>query len=411
MSTYILPTSPSQHMSTPGIHRWIVLAYGVMIQAVTIGIGIYSFGFFVVPWMTEFGVLRGGLMFAATGLSISAAIISPLCGYLIDRYSSRILLVTASVTFALGFVGISLAPTAIVVILLYALMLPIGTILAGTMMASSLVAKNFDEGRGFALGISALGTSLGGLLFPPLITYYLSILDWRTMFLVIAALVFALVVIPALFILKPDAGQTNDRNSPANLRSKLALMRSPSVLKLGIAFLSPSLIFLAVLHNVGALAEDLSISQKNAAWVASAASIVMVIAKVVNGYLSDRVPHSLLYVAIAVFQIAGMTILISGSSFAFLLVGATLVAAGTAGALPVITSFAASRWGPENFGSIMGVVLALAGLSGLGSAFAGVIRDVSGSYTIAFLCLMLMLLPSTWCFLSLQRTEPARTIR
>jgi MFS family permease len=116
--------------------------------------------------MEEFGALRGTLMIAATGLAIGSAVLSPLCGYLLDRFSSRFLVLVGATAFGLGLLGIPAAPTSLVVILIFVLVLPFGIVLAGTLMASSLVARSFVQRRGTALRISALGTSLGGLILP-----------------------------------------------------------------------------------------------------------------------------------------------------------------------------------------------------------------------------------------------------
>lgn len=392
-------------MSAPGFHRWILLAYGVVMQAMTIGISTYSFAFFVVPWMREFDVLRSSLMIAATGATIGTAFLSPVCGMLLDRFSSRTLVIVGAGTFSLGLAAIAMAPSAVAVILLFVLVLPFGMVLSGTLMASTLVARSFSEGRGLALGISALGTSLGGLVMPLLVTQILASFDWRVLFNILAGLVIALVIVPAPLVLRSRTDAPGEPAARAHAGPKFELMRSPSVLKLGLAFLVPSLLFVAVLHNLGALAADLSISQQHAAWIASTASLVMMIGKVITGFLCDRVDHRLLYMGIVMAQAIGVSILCLAASFAPLLIAVVLLALGAGGGLPVITSFAAGRWGPENFGSMMGVVFALAGLTGVGSVLAGVIRDASGSYVIAFLGLMLALVPAAWCFITLSRSS------
>jgi len=185
-------------------NRWLVLALAVTMQAVTIGIPSYSFAFFVVPWMEEFGALRGTLMIAAMGSAIGCAVLSPLRGYLLDRFSSRFLVLAGGAAFGIGLLGIAAALTTLFVIAIFVLVLPFGMVLAGTLMASSLVARNFVHRRGTALGISALGTSLGGLIMPILITQVLAVYDWRALFAMLAGLVLVLIIVPASIILRHD---------------------------------------------------------------------------------------------------------------------------------------------------------------------------------------------------------------
>jgi len=52
----------------------------------------------------------------------------------------------------------------------------------------------------------------------------------------------------------------------------------------------------------------------------------------------------------------------------------------------------------------------MAGLSGIGPVIVGVIRDASGSYTLAFLVLLAVLVPAAWSFLSLNKTDGANPI-
>ncbi len=389
-------------------NRWLVLALAVTMQAVTIGIASYSFAFFVVPWMDEFGALRGTLMIAATGSAIGSSVLSPMCGYLLDRFSSRSLVLAGAAIFGAGLVGIAAAPSSVWVISIFVLVLPFGMVLAGTLMAATLVARSFVQRRGMALGISALGTSLGGLVMPIVITQVLAVHDWRTLFVILAGLVFVLVIAPATFILRHD-GVDSSGATPAHKGFDIDLMRSPAVLKLGVAFLIPSLIFLAVMQNLGSLATDLTIHQQHAAWIVSTASAAMVAAKLLSGALSDRWDHRLLYGGILAIQAAGLLILSMASSFVSLLAAVILVCIGSGGNLPIITSFAAKTWGSARFGQMMGVVFAMAGLAGTGAMLAGIIRDASGSYAPAFAALILILLPAAWCFFSLSTNLPPRS--
>jgi len=389
-------------------NRWLVLALAVTMQAVTIGIPFYSFAFFVVPWMEEFGALRGTLMIAAMGSAIGCAVLSPLCGYLLDRFSSRFLVLAGGAAFGIGLLGIAAAPTTLFVIAIFVLVLPFGMVLAGTLMASSLVARSFVHRRGTALGISALGTSLGGLIMPILITQVLAVYDWRALFAMLAGLVLVLIIVPASIILRHDGVEPSGVALP-HKGFGMSLMHSPAVLKVGVAFLIPSLLFLAVMQNVGSLATDLAISQQRAAWIASTAAAAMAAAKLLFGTLSDHWDHRVLYGGILAMQGTGLLILSMASSFAPLFAAVILVCIGSGGTFPIISAFAAKTWGPERFGRMMGVVFAMAGLSGLGAMLAGIVRDASGSYAPVFAGFILMLLPAAWCFFSLSTNLSSRS--
>ncbi len=396
-------------MSVPR-YSWIVLGYLFVMQAVIIGIGVYSFTFFVVPWMQAFSTDRSTLMIAVSGSSIGTAILSPLCGYLMDRFSNKRLLLFGATSYALCLLVISRVPDAWWLIMLYILVLPFGMVLAGSLMASSMVARNFVDHRGLALGISALGVSVGGFIMPVLVTQLLNQHDWHTVFVYLAGIVLTLVIIPGLFIVR-DGERTADFSGSASSQGVgVGLMMSPEVLKLGMAFFSPVLIFVAVLHNLGSLAVDYSIAQEHAAWMVSIASVVMAVSKLASGMLSDRFSHAVIYTGMLVSQIAGLIILGLFNTFSPVLIGVTLIAVGAGGSLPVITSYAAKHWDSNSIGRVMGIVFALAGLSGIGPIIAGVIRDLSGSYTLSFIALLLVMVPAAWSFLSLDKRPGASPI-
>ena len=396
-------------MSDKTASRWLTLAYVVVMQAITIGIATYSFAFFVVPWMGEFHVSRGTLMIAASGLSISIAILSPLCGYLLDRFESKTLVLFGASSFTLGLLAISAAPSYLIIILVFAFALPLGVILSGSLMAMTLVARRFNDRRGLALGIAALGTSLGGLIMPVTVTYLLDGFHWRSVFIALAALVIVFVIVPALAILNGDAAGRRVDAGAGEASNSIGLMMSLPVIKLGIAFLAPVMLFLAVLFNLGALAADLSISQKQAAWIGGAASVAMAISKVIIGGLCDRIDHRALYSGI-VTVLAGAIVVVSlAETFTSLMAAVCCMALAVGGMSPVIASIVAARWGSENFGRVMGVIYAMAGLSGIGSLIAGMIRDASGSYSQAFAYLLIVLVPSVYCFYTLPKIVSGAT--
>src|SRR5690606_8192968 len=104
------------------------------------------------------------------------------------------------------------------------------------------------------------------------------------------------------------------------------------------------------------------------------------------------------------------------TSFPSLLAGVCLVALVTGGIAPFIASLVASRWGMAQFGRVMGVIHAFAALSGIGPLIAATIRDSTGSYSLAFLALTVLLIPAIACFVTLPRVvevqpeaEPAVT--
>jgi MFS family permease len=379
------------------------VAFAALMNAVTVGIGVYAFAYFVMPWVTEFQVERSTIMLAITFSSIAVALISPLAGYCVDHFNVRRLLLVGTLSFSAGLVGIAYAPSHTAVILLFSLVVPLGMALSGPLMGYALVVRTGLSRMGLAMGIAALGTSVGGFVLPVVVTQLLDGHDWRTVFLYMAAAVLALVLVPALILVRATGVRSGAAGSHG---SPLALMRSLPVMQLALAYLVPSLLFVSILHNLGALAADLGVEQKSAALVTAVASVLMAIAKVVAGMLADRINYRILYAGIVVLMALGMVLTSLGGAYLTLLVGVGLTAIAIGAASPLINAIIHVRWGAASFGRVIGVVHAVAGLSALGSLFAGFVRDSGGTYATAFLLLTLTLIPAVFAFMLLTRPVP-----
>lgn len=384
-------------------HRnpWELLVYVVVMQAVVVGIAFYSFTFFVTPWVEAFATSRSTLMIAATGLSIAIAVVSPLCGWLLDKLSSGALLLFGGASFALGLCAVSIASHVYWIIALFTFVLPFGMLFSGTLMASSLVARRFSSHRGAALGISALGSSIGGFVIPLLVAFLLSRYDWRVAFQILAALVMLAVVIPGILLVGGDEADDSGQEKSAATSNDDKHLLSVAVLKLGIAFFVPNLLFVATLHNLGTLAADQAVIAPQAALVVSVASFVMVLSKLGSGMLCDWAGHRWPYLLLLISQLAGLLALGLFSGFIPLMLGVALLAVGTGASLPLVSSYIVDHWGAERFGRVMGVVFAVGSTAGVGAVAAGGIRDFTGGYSLAFILFAALLIPAAWCFFSL----------
>lgn len=72
-------------MTTSRHYRWIVVLLTMVFQAVSVGILIYSFALFVVPWLDTFPSPRRNIMLAIVALQLSTGAMSPLSGRALDN--------------------------------------------------------------------------------------------------------------------------------------------------------------------------------------------------------------------------------------------------------------------------------------------------------------------------------------
>ena len=167
----------------------------------------WSMGLYTATFEDVFGAPRAQINLIETCLTVATNLLSPVAGILIDRWSIRHLMMIGMVAMGLGLMILSQAGTLLHVWIVWASLIPLGVLLIGAIPSAALVSRWFIRRRGLALGLTATGSSLGGFLVPPLMTWLFLEWDWRTGLMVGGCICFA--VIPLFYWLL--------RNEPADL--------------------------------------------------------------------------------------------------------------------------------------------------------------------------------------------------
>ena len=116
-------------MSPSPNYRWYIVALTLVNQAVSVGIIIYSFALFVVPWLDEFSTSRGQMMLAIFFLQLMVGLVSPVLGRFLDHYSMRLLTIAGALCTSTGLFALSQATQFWQIVAVYMTLLPIFTIL------------------------------------------------------------------------------------------------------------------------------------------------------------------------------------------------------------------------------------------------------------------------------------------
>lgn len=129
-----------------------------------------SMGVFILPLAREFGWGRTLLSSGVTIASLSAALLSPFFGVLIDRYGSRRIALPGLVA---TIVAISLFGTAngsptqwLVLWAIYAVI----SIAVKTTVWTAAITHHFEAARGMALALTLSGTAVAQAIVPPVAT-------------------------------------------------------------------------------------------------------------------------------------------------------------------------------------------------------------------------------------------------
>lgn len=389
----------------PGPNPYSLLAFTLLMQSAVIGVVVYCFGFFAVHWMAEFDSPRSQLMSGYTAMSLVAGLLSPVVGMWIDSYSRRLLVVAGILSFCVGMVLLGFATQAWQVVAIFSCVMAPAMALSGPLVSQTLVASAFTEKRGTALGICALGTSLGGFLMPVVVTHFLESMPWRQVVFALSGLVFVLVLPLALVVIRGAIVRAPAKVPGAPAITNREIYRHSNVYKLALAFFLPSALFVAVLQNIGLQAADLNLTQSQGGLVVALAAGLMALGKFGVGWLADRMSHKLLYTAMTVMVALGMLLMAIADGLYPMIAGGVLMGLSVGGVSPLVGLTVAQQFGAANFGRVMGVVMGTASFSGLAPLLAGWLRDTTGSYETAFLLLIPLVIPAFIAFIKLTPVE------
>ena len=383
---------------------WSVLAVAMLFQAVTFGLGIYSFTFWVVPWTSEFGVGRGDVMTVLVAMQICMGLFSPFAGRAMDRVSIRGLIITGALCLAAGLALAGRADGLWHLRLIFGTLVMAGLVLAGPLAAQTLATRWFVKRRGAALGVVTIGTSIGGFAMPPLVTALNAEFGWRAANDLLAVLVLVAIV-PLVWWLVGDGrgqaaqlGQTESRAAraePSSSSLTVLDVLAKRIFWLTVLVITPvAAAFGGAQQNLAPYAADLGVDAEAAAFLVSVMALVMIGAKVFFGTMADRWDlRILLGLALGGLAVAFGFMLMELSYFMLVLV-CGLLGFVAGGFLPLMGAIVSQNFDIRAFGQVMGMLGPFTTLAAAGPWLAGHLRDVSGSYDLAWMSLCALLIPS-----------------
>lgn len=382
----------------PNYSRWLVVAITVLNQAVITGVCIYCFAIFSIPWLEQFEISRGQLILAITFLQVANGLGSLIIGPRLDNMSLLWPVIGGYLLFCSGLGLISIANAYWQIIAIYATFFAVGQILSGTFVSQMLVNRWFTNDKGLALGISATGTSVGGILFPLLVAQALSTFSLSAVFQGLA-LFYAIILIPINYVVlrirPPSEAKTQSGAAAAPTRFWTAqeILTSRAFWIPMIVLLSVSASFVAIQANLGAHLNDLNYPTSFTGQMIAVTSAMMIAGKLLYGKLADRFDHSYLLLFMGSMSIVAIVLLMSTTDKVSLLTAAVLLGTASGGLIPIMGVVFAARFGLASFGKVMGLVMLSLVLGSLGSLYAAWIYDLFGSYHYAFVTFILMTLP------------------
>lgn len=158
-------------------YGWKMVGAALGLQFVQAALLNQAFGAYVATLSLDLGWSKTALSGGAALLSIEAAIIGPLLGWVVDRFGAQGMIRVGIVIFGLGFVLLSQIDT-LTGFYAAVITIAIGSSLAGYFPLTVAVVQWFEKKRARALSMMSLGLALGGLAVPA-VAWSMQTFGWR----------------------------------------------------------------------------------------------------------------------------------------------------------------------------------------------------------------------------------------
>jgi len=376
------------------VRGWAIVAAVHVLLALIFGAA-YSFGAFFASLQANFGAGRFSTasIFSFTALIYYA--VGVVSGALSDRSSVRAVTGAGIVLLSLGFLASSMLSSSLLPFLLaFCLLVGLGVGLVYVPAVATL-QRWFVIRRSAASGIALAGTGLGTLVGPVVAGLLMRHFSWQATMQIYAAAI-ALLGLAAAMSLRgrpEDIGLHPDGIAP---RAVTTGSPPPQGMALGEAvrsgrfrwyfaaiFLGSIGLFLALVHiNPQAQQQGLPATQANL--LIGLIGVGNILGRLLLGPLGDRIGalRFLLLLTLSLAALCGLWAAAHG--FAALAVFALLFGAANGGCIALYPAVAAGWFGTKNLGAILGALYVAVGIAAVaGGSVAGLLFDLSGSYTLS----------------------------
>lgn len=375
---------------------WWIVATHFAVLFFTVGFYQYGLTLLVPPVIETFETDAATINLLFTVHVALGLVVAPIAGPLVDRWSARGLLLIGVVLFASGVTILAVAPNVWVFVVGGGVALGAAGSLTGPMTGSAVISRFFTTTRGRALGIAAIGTSVGGFAIPPLIPIGVEAVGWQRTVLAVALAV-VVVVLPLVvfrFWNSPEAAGAEVEPLPegaAGQGDDQAPMTTREILgeRAFWLFTVPLALFIAVytstLLNLGLHFADRGLDVAEAGTLMPLVAVGGIVGKLGFGELADRISLKLAFLTAIAATAAALVVLLTEPGFPVLLATMSLLGIATGGLLPVWNALVPRLFGLANFGRTMGLMVPVISLTTMPVyPLVGSVRDATGSYAAVF---------------------------
>ncbi|MBW1766580.1 MAG: MFS transporter, partial [Deltaproteobacteria bacterium] len=286
-------------MKAKYFYGYNIVAASFIIQAICIGVFV-TYGIFFKEFQDEFGWSRTTISGASSLGTLVLGAATILAGRLNDKIGPRAIIISSGILLGSGYLLMSFVQEPWQLFLLYGVIIGVGFSTVDVITLST-TARWFFERRGMMSGIVKIGTGVGQLVIPLIVTTLITAYGWRNSYIIIGMVL--LITLPAIarvlrrdpqgIGLLPDNGNEEPDISVTSfidpgVTLKIAI-RTKQLWLISVAWFALLFCTLTIFLHIVPHAIDLGLSQTTAAGVISTIGAVSMLGRFSMGIINDRI--------------------------------------------------------------------------------------------------------------------------
>lgn len=372
---------------------------GTIVLIVTNGMTLSGITIFDEAILNDFGWSKSELKFRDFVNLVAASVFMPFVGAVIDKYGVKRMMLIGLLMIAGLYYSYSFIQAAWH---MYAIHFGFAIAVsgAGTLATVIMVSQRVKDRRGTAIGIALAGTSAGGIIIPQIGKPLLESFGWRTAFQY-EALIPLLIFVAIFFLLKPvsykkkeGAGETkaglDEDTGLKEIKFNEAIV-TPVFWAICFAGICCFYSIMGVITNLFLYLRELNLSVGEASNAFSIFFAIILIAKLTSGAVTEYInEHKLFKIQLSIMALGAVGMAMNTEA----LVWPSLIAVGLGwgGLYTLLNYIIINTFGVKSAGKIGGVISTFEGVgSGVGAWLTGLISDQTGSYSMSFWVVVVLL--------------------
>jgi nitrate/nitrite transporter NarK len=386
-------------------YGWYMVAASIAANTIFSAAYFQGFGVLIIPIERTFGWDRWVISAAMSLRQLESGILSPVVGFLLDRFSSRKLIFWSAVISALGFIGLGFTNGIVTFFLFFAIISLGASGVSHAVTWPVIISRWFRRKRGLAIGLAVTGPIFGS----PVVILNTQIEEaygWRAVVIGYGIIILIGVTLLSMLVrdrpepygLRPDGDPPEEdactkRSIGPSGRGPDTGLTLRAVLRtkefwLFTSYLSGTFAVNSAfqVHMIPYFQQDIGLTS---AWAAAVLSIVFIISgigRVGGGYLLDTMDYRLVLAVVAAMMGFALLYLqlVDVNTVSATLPFALMFGVSFGCLVPMRGAVGSIMFGTRAIGGILGILQGAPVAAGvIGPLVMGIIFDLNGNYSVA----------------------------